>query len=51
MGTKDIANLTGPISATWYNPPSENHANGQGAGHEIEMVENEARRGDHDEED
>lgn len=48
MGTKEIPSLSGPISATWYNPTE---TNGNGAGDEVEMVETETRRGDHDEED
>ena len=51
MGTKEIPDLAGPISATWYTP-AESYGNGVGlGGHEIDMVEDEARRGDHDEED
>ncbi len=48
MGTKDIPNLTAPISATWFTASSDTIG---GAGHEVDMVEDEARRGDHDEED
>jgi len=46
MGTKDIPNLAGSISATWYNPSVDSNGGG-----EVEMVEDGARRGDHDEED
>ena len=48
MGTRDIPQIAGTISATWYTPPSESNG---GAGQEVEMVEDDARRGDHDEDD
>jgi len=47
VGTKDIPNLAVGISATWHAPTGESN----GGGGEVEMVEDDARRGDHDEED
>ena len=45
MGTKDVPGLSENVSATWYTPSTESGSN------EVEMVEDGARRGDHDEED